>query len=124
MIKTKSLFAPVEESDGTRIIVSGGIPSGYLRPSFDEHCPELAPTKTLLYDYKYHGLSWGEYEVRFFQLMKGHRAIWRIWELARRSREGEVITLLCYEKTDEKCHRRLVKNLIEEHENEAGGDIH
>jgi len=123
MIKTKSLFATPEKSDGTRIIVSGGIPLGYGSPSYDEHYPELAPTKTLLYDYKYHGLSWGEYEIRFFQLMQGHRAEWRIRELARRSREGEVITLLCYEKNDEKCHRRLLKDLIEGHENETGRDI-
>lgn len=116
MIKTKSLFAPPEKSDGTWIIISG-IPSGYLRPSFDEHYPELAPTKKLLYDYKYHGLPWKDYEVRFFQLMKGHRAQRRIRELAERSKAGEVLTLLCYEKTDEHCHRRLVKNLIEECEN-------
>jgi len=110
MIKTKCMFAPVEEFDGTRIIVSGGCPSGI---SFDEHCFELAPSKKLLYDYKYHGLSWKEYEVQFFQLMKGRRAHRKIRELAERSNNGETITLLCFEKTDEHCHRRLVKNLIE-----------
>jgi len=93
MIQTKSLFEPVQESDGTRIIVSG-IPSGYPESSFDEYYPELAPTKKLLYDYKYHGLPWEEYEVQFFQLMKGHRAQRRIEELSRRSKDGEVITLL------------------------------
>jgi len=119
MIKTKSLFDPVEESDGTRIIVSGGFPSGI---SFDEHYPELAPTKKLLYDYKYHELPWEEYEVRFFQLMRGHRAQRKLEELSRRSKNGEVITLLCFEHSDEKCHRRLVKGLIEE-ENETSTDI-
>jgi len=114
VIRTKSLFYPVEESDGTRIIVSGGYPFNYPESSFDEHYPELAPTKELLYDYKYHELPWEEYEVRFFQLMKGHRARRKIEELAKRSKSGEVITLLCFEHTDEKCHRRLVKELIEE----------
>ena len=113
MIKTKSLFATPEESDGTRIIVSAVVPAGYLRSSYDEYYPELAPTQKLLYDYKYHGLSWEDYEVRFFQLMKGHRAARRIRELSERSRNDEVITLLCYEKTDVKCHRRLLKNLID-----------
>ena len=115
MIKTKCLFAPVEESDGTRIIISG-IPEGYPESSSDEFYSELAPTKKLLYDYKYHGLSWVEYEVQFFQLMLGHRARRRIEELSRRSRGGEIITLLCFEKSDRKCHRRLLKNLIEEGE--------
>ena len=117
MIKTKSLFAAREKSDGTRILVTRGIPSGYGIPSYDERYPELSPTTMLLYDYKYHGLSWEEYEVQFFQLMRGHRAERRIRELAERSKSGETITLLCYEKTDEKCHRRLVKDLIEECEN-------
>jgi len=111
MIKTKCLFNPVEESDGTRIVVSGGCPSGV---SFDEHHFELAPSKKLLYDYKYYELSWEEYEIQFFQLMEGRRAQKRIKELAERSNDGEVITLLCFEKSDEKCHRRLLKNLIED----------
>ena len=111
MIKSKCLFAPVEESDGTRIVVSGGCFSGVY---FDEHYPELAPSKKLLYDYKHHGLSWEEYEVQFFQLIQGHRARRKIRELAERSNNGETITLLCFEKTDEKCHRRLLKDLIED----------
>lgn len=111
MIKTKCLFAPVEESDGTRIVVSGGCPSGI---SFDEHSLELAPSKKLLYDYKYHGLSWKGYERKFTWLMTGRRAQGKIIELAKRSRDGEIITLLCFEKTDEKCHRRLLKDLIED----------
>lgn len=109
MIKTKCLFAPVEESDGTRIAVLGEVPH---RVSVDELYPELAPSKELLYDYKYHGLSWEDYEIEFTWQMSGRRPRRRIIELAARSKAGEVITLLCYEKTDEKCHRRLVKDLI------------
>jgi uncharacterized protein YeaO (DUF488 family) len=71
MIKSECLFNPIEESDGTRIAVLGSVPPGI---SFDEAYSELAPSKELLYNYKYHGLSWKDYEVRFFQLMKGHRA--------------------------------------------------
>ena len=119
MIKTKCLFDPVEESDGTRIIISG-IPDGYPKSSFDESYSELAPTQKVLYDYKYHEGSWEEYEVQFLHLMEGRRAIRRIRELAARSITGEVITLLCYEKTDEKCHRRLVKDLVEECEKTLG----
>ena len=113
MIKTKCLFDPPEESDGTRIVISG-VPKEYSKSWFDESYSELAPTQKVLYDYKYREGSWEEYEVQFSQLMEGRRARRRIRELAARSITGEVITLLCYEKTDEKCHRRLVKNLVEE----------
>lgn len=118
MIKSKCLFDPVEESDGTRIIISGIPKGGYSL--FDEHYTELAPTRKLLYDYKYHDLPWEEYEVQFGQLMTGHRAVRRIRELAERSNAGEVITLLCFEGTDEKCHRRLIKDLVEDCEKTFG----
>lgn len=112
MIKSKSLFDSVDEVfDGTRIIVAGGFPESYKL--YDEWLPSLAPTKKLLYDYKYHGLSWEQYEVRFFKLMEGHRAQNSIQELAHRSSVGEIITLLCWEHSDEHCHRRLVKDCID-----------
>lgn len=122
MIKSKSLFDSVDKVfDGTRIIVAGGFPRGYH--AYDEHCPVLAPTKELLYGYKYHGLPWEQYEIQFFKLMKGRRAQRKLNELAERSSVGEIITLLCWEHTDEHCHRRLVKQLIEEIKNETSKDI-
>lgn len=111
MVKTKCLFDPIEEFDGTRIVVSGGCPSGI---SFDEHYLELAPSKELLYNYKYHGLSWEDYEIEFLWQMSGCRSRRKIIELAKRSNDGEVITLLCFEKSDEECHRRLLKSLIDD----------
>ena len=36
----------------------------------------------------------------------------KIKELAELSKK-KTITLLCHEKTDEECHRRLLKELIE-----------
>lgn len=118
IIKSKSLFDPVDKAlDGTRVIVAGGFPEGYK--SYDEHYPELGPTKELLYDYKYHGLPWYRYEERFFKLMEGRRAQRRISELASRASVGEIITLLCWEHNDNHCHRRLVKQLIEELINET-----
>ena len=112
MVKSKSLFDSVDEvRDGTRIIVAGGFPLNYI--NYHEHYPELGPTKRLLYAYKYHGLSWEEYEVQFFNLMEGHRAQGRISELAFRVNAGEIVTLLCWEHSDEHCHRRLVKDCID-----------
>ncbi|MGA1825164.1 MAG: DUF488 family protein [bacterium] len=35
-----------------------------------------------------------------------------------RSDNGEVITLMCWEKDDKNCHRRLLKNLIEKSDKE------
>ena len=122
MIKSKSLFDPVDAvMDGTRVIVAGGFPEDYS--SYHEHWPELGPTKKLLYDYKYHGLPWEQYEIVFFKLMKGHRAQRKIRELAERSHVGEIITLLCWERSDEHCHRRLVKQLIEEKRDETNSAV-
>ena len=43
-----------------------------------------------------------------------------IEELKKRDNRGENITLLCWEKNDEFCHRRLLKELIKSSYNLKG----
>lgn len=71
------------------------------------HCPDLAPTKEILDEYKKNGGDWSSYENQFIGLM------------ARRKIEDtiskEIINggcLLCSESTPEHCHRRLVAEYL------------
>jgi uncharacterized protein YeaO (DUF488 family) len=45
--------------------------------------------------------------------MNGNEAVNKIEELRQRSKNGEIITLLCYCEPGEHCHRYIVKSLIE-----------
>lgn len=74
------------------------------------HLPELAPTKSMLDDYKKDHKDWRRYEREFLDLME------------RRSIESnipeEVIAegcLLCSEDKPHHCHRRLVAEYLRDH---------
>jgi len=113
MIKTKSIQEKIEASDGKRISVMR-----FSKGSYDEECRELAPSINLLMNYKKKKIDWPEYEKRYYEEMKPKRHLIR--ELADRAKK-EILTLLCFEKTDEQCHRRLLKNLIENVGDDANG---
>ena len=67
-----------------------------------QHMPDLAPTKDILDAYRKHKGSWGEYEIKFLDLMaKRH-----IENIDRRTLDGSC--LLCSEDKPHHCHRRLV----------------
>lgn len=74
------------------------------------HLPELAPTKTMLDEYKKERGDWATYEERFLSLIKERR----IEETLPR----EVIAdgcLLCSEDKPHHCHRRLVAEYLKQH---------
>ena len=78
---------------------------------YDEWLRDLAPSIELLNDYRKRKIDWNEYEERYLKEMEGKNEL--IKELKKRSDEGEVISLLCWEKDARFCHRRLLKSLIE-----------
>lgn len=69
-----------------------------------QHESLLAPTQSLLDDYKKKHMPWSEYEDRFLQLMADRRIEQRLDPSLFEPRT----VLLCSEPTAERCHRRLV----------------
>jgi len=113
MISTKSVYDPVEESDGDRILVSRYRPRGLSkeRLSLADHLKDLAPSVELLRDWKRQEISWDEYQSRYHDGMQKQCQV--ITELARKA-ESRTITLLCFEKEEDPCcHRHLLKKLID-----------
>ena len=113
MVKTKSVYAPVETSDGDRILVARYWPRGISREGLEitDWLRELAPSKKLLRDWKQRSLLWQEYTLRYHEEMHEQQAA--IKDLADRARSC-TITLLCFEREDDPyCNRYLLKGLIE-----------
>ena len=108
MIKVKSILDKKNEDDGVRVCVMRFVKNFY---DYDEWFRELAPSIELLNDYRKRRIDWSEYERRYFKEMESKKEL--IKELKKRSDEGEVISLLCWERDDRLCHRRLLKGLIE-----------
>jgi uncharacterized protein YeaO (DUF488 family) len=73
-----------------------------------EHDLRLAPTPRLLDAYRAKQIEWPEYESSFLELM-AERSVPDV--LDRKSFEAKTV-LLCSEPTAEKCHRRLVAELL------------
>ena len=108
MIKIKSVLDKKSKDDGVRMCVMRFVKSFY---DYDEWLRELAPSVELLNDYRKKKIDWSEYERRYLKEMEDKKEL--IKELKKRSDKGEVISLLCWEKDDSFCHRRLLKSLIE-----------
>lgn len=74
------------------------------------HRVDLAPTQSMLDDYKKHDVSWAVYEDRFLKLME-HR---RIEDTVPRELLDNA-ALLCSEDKPLQCHRRLVVEYLSRH---------
>jgi uncharacterized protein (DUF488 family) len=74
---------------------------GYL------HLPQLAPTQSMLDEYKKNGGHWLDYEGKFLTLMSDRKVEVNI---AKELIDGGC--LLCSEPTPENCHRRLVAEYL------------
>jgi uncharacterized protein (DUF488 family) len=74
------------------------------------HRPDLAPTQSMLDDFKKHGDEWATYEKRFLALME-QRGIED--SVPRELLDNSV--LLCSEEKPHHCHRRLVAEYLAGH---------
>jgi uncharacterized protein YeaO (DUF488 family) len=108
VIKSKSVFEKESKDDGFRVCVMRFVRDYYR---YDLWLRDLAPSIRLLNDYKEKKIGWEEYEGRYLEEIKGRKeAIKKLLGLVK---EKGVVTLLCAEKEDKFCHRRLLKEYIE-----------
>ncbi|HEY7777944.1 MAG TPA: DUF488 family protein [Nitrososphaeraceae archaeon] len=116
MIKTKRIYDPKDDSDGTRILITRKWPHGQKKDLFDEWIKDLAPKEDTLNkweDSKRTEEDWKRYTVLFYPQMKERKSADRVEELRQRSKNGEIITLLCYCEKGEHCHRYIIKSMID-----------
>lgn len=125
MIKTKRIYEPKDDSDGTRILITRKWPPGQKKDRFDEWIKDLAPKEDTLNkweDSKRTEEDWKRYTVMFYPQMKESESVDRIEELRQRSNNGETITLLCYCEKGEHCHRYIIKSMIDNSRSVIGSD--
>jgi uncharacterized protein (DUF488 family) len=75
------------------------------------HEPLLAPTQTLLDNYRKYGQTWAEYERQFWDLLVMRQVEARI----DRTQFAVPTVLLCSEATAAQCHRRLALEYLQQH---------
>ena len=117
MIKTKSSYDNIDGSDDTRILITRIYPRFINKEYFDERMLVLSPDRDTLRKWKHSQQSeedWKTFEEKFLPQIKDLAAMEAIAELRRKSSSGETITLLCFCKKGEHCHRYIINSLIED----------
>jgi uncharacterized protein YeaO (DUF488 family) len=124
-IRTKRWNEPAEPGEGTRIFVARYRPR-YLRKGQEPWSlwlKNLAPSREL--HAAFYGKR-GQRPITFCEYVRRYRKEMRaqteaIRDLARRLLQGASLTLLCYCSTPARCHRSLLKDMIERAAAELAG---
>jgi uncharacterized protein YeaO (DUF488 family) len=126
MIKTKSVYAPIDrKSDGLRILATRVRGRGLRGSRYNVWMANLAPSEGLLKAFRGKRLSWGEFGRRYRKELKEGGSIdkrnrniknhGQKFTLRLLQKLGRVqhVTLLCHCDEDEKeCHRHLLRKVL------------
>ncbi len=125
MLKFKSVYDPIDTSDGLRILASRFRGRGMKADRYDVWMPSLGPSESLLKSVLDKKISWAEFIKRYkgeilasgdidkknkSVLNHGQKFSFRlINELSRK----QNVTLMCHCETNEKeCHLRVLEKVI------------
>ena len=110
-IKTKRIYDPPAPDDGFRLLTMRLWPRGVKKELVSVWEKELGPSRELLGDFNQDRIDWETFRTRYLEEMAGKRELLEKW--AGRARH-EDITLLCGCKDENRCHRSLLKELLEQ----------
>ena len=114
MIRTKSIYKPIDEEDGFRVLITRFYPRGVKREKYDVWVRSLAPGAELLKRYKNTEINWDDFKTALLsELRENKDSVKAIYALHTKN-TLQNITLLCYEKDGRPCHRHVVRDLIED----------
>lgn len=114
-IKTKAIHKPAEDEDGLRILITRFYPRGVKKDHFDLWLRELSPSIDLLMKYKQGKIGWLDFVAALKHELYTNTDSWEtINVLNKDAKRGGDITLLCYERSNQPCHRHIVRDIIED----------
>ncbi len=87
-------------------------PRGVRKEAVDLWLKDVGTTRELIKEWKVGKIRWAQFEKRYLNGMKGELQRKLITEIAGYARKGPI-TLLCADKDANRCHRSLLKKLVE-----------
>jgi uncharacterized protein YeaO (DUF488 family) len=94
------------------VLITRFYPRGVKKDRFDRWVRELSPSRELLRAYRSNEKSWEVFKSEFVAELKANpSSLTAIRAVRRESRKSDV-TLLCYEKSGNPCHRYVVVELV------------
>ena len=87
-------------------------PRGVRKTVIDLWMKEVGTSPELIKQWKTGKMAWAQFKARYKKQMQGENEKKLIAELRGYANQGPI-TLLCIEKDPERCHRSILKELIE-----------
>jgi len=124
MLKTKSIYDPIAEEDGLRVLVSRYWPRGIKKESSHHWCRELGPAPSLIKAWKSGQVTWPEFTSLYideFDSITKREALAEVASIINRAGTSPAktklfapaVTLLCTCRSGKPCHRDLLKKILE-----------
>jgi len=124
MLKTKSIYDPIEAEDGLRVLVTRYWPRGVKKERSDLWFRDLGPRPSLIKAWKSAQITWPEFTSLYMSefessakrdaLDKAASMIKNADEAARGEGQSPAsVTLLCTCRDGNLCHRILLKDILE-----------
>ncbi len=113
MVRTGSVYSPIKEDDGLRLLVTRYWPRGVKKERVDQWIRGLGPSAPLIKDWKSGAISWSEFEKRYRAEFKDPEKKRLFDELKETARAEAAVVLLCTCKEEERrCHRHLLSAML------------
>jgi uncharacterized protein YeaO (DUF488 family) len=112
-IKTKRIYEQADPADGHRLIIMRLWPRGIRKERVDAWERGLAPSRELLTAINTRAIDWPEYARRFLHEMATRPDSIEAIDALRQRAAHETITVICGCVDETRCHRTLVKELVE-----------
>ena len=111
-----SYFAKIKQGKGIKLSIARYNPKWLKEGDISGTLINLAPNKELLNKYKYKGLTWEEYTKEYYkQLNTYDRNVQAdLYALETLLSNGQDVTIYCYEKSNDNCHRHLLGKLFKD----------
>lgn len=119
MFAEKSVYSPVTDDEGLRVLVMRRWPRGIGQSRIDVWLKELGPLPDLLEGLQSRRLSWLQFEDAYRAQLETHPASKEaLAQLQELERSGGRVTLFCHERQPP-CHRFLLLDWLTHPEDKA-----
>lgn len=111
-IRSKRIYDEASPDDGLRVLTMNYWPRGISKERAGTYKRLLAPSRDLLRAFKDGTVAWPEFEARYLEEMRAPDQRGEITALAGLAAE-QTVTVMCACIDEARCHRRLLRELIE-----------
>ncbi|MBI5562505.1 MAG: DUF488 family protein [Deltaproteobacteria bacterium] len=113
-VKTASIYAPEAPDAGLRVLVMRYWPRGIKKERVDLWLRGLGPSAGLIKEWKAGAMSWAAFKRAYMAEFKDEARKSGYEELIRIVKDAKAgVTLLCACADDERCHRRILREMAE-----------